>query len=270
MTDPTDHDLGGTDAPPPAPEPIAPVTPTTQMTPGEAARTLIHHADRAALATLAVEPAGYPFGSVAPYGLLPDGRPVLCISGLAEHTRNLEADPRASVLVTEAHPMGDAMDNGRLTLLGTARRTDDPAAREAFVARNPDAGYATYGDFGTWVLDVEAVRWVGGFGRMAWTTPEEYAAAEPDPTPPAAPGAVAHLNADHADSLLDAARAFTGHPDATGAQATRLDRYGIDLVIETPRGTAYGRAPFDPPVTEPGGLRVAAVALARAAEAALS
>ena len=115
-----DHEVGA-GAPVPV-EPVGTVAASRRLTPAEAGRTLAQHAERATLSTIAVEPAGYPFGSVAPYGLLEDGRPVLCISRLAEHTRNLEADARASVLVAEAFPMGEPMDNGRLTLLGTARR----------------------------------------------------------------------------------------------------------------------------------------------------
>lgn len=271
MTDLQDHEIAGAGAPPMPVDPIAPAVPVQRQTAAEAARTLLQHAERATLSTIAVEPAGYPFGSVAPYGVLADGSPVICISSLAEHTRNLDADPRASLFVTEAYPLGDPMDNGRLTLLGTGRRLDDRAeVREALLRRHPEAAsYVDFGDFSFWVLDIAAVRWVGGFGRMGWCTAAEYAAAEPDPTPPVAPGAVAHLNDDHADSLLDAARAFTGHPDATAARAVRLDRYGIELEIDTPRGPASGRAPFEPRVESAEGLRGAAVQLARAARAAL-
>ncbi|MGD9797270.1 MAG: HugZ family protein [Acidimicrobiia bacterium] len=255
--------------------PLGPVAPARRPAPAEAARTLVHGADRAALATIAVEPAGYPFGSVAPYGVLADGSTVLCISSLAEHTRNLEVDARASLLVTEPRPTGDPMDNGRLTLLGPARKLVDPGeigrAREAFLARNPDgSGYVDYRDFAFWCLTPETIRWVGGFGRMAWCTVEAYRAAEVDPTAPAASGAVAHLNADHADALTAAARAFTGHPDATGAHAIRVDRYGIDLVVATPRGTGLGRVAFEPRVETADGLRAAAVSLTRRARQSLA
>jgi hypothetical protein len=121
-----DHDVTG--GGPATAEPIAEVAPARHLTPGESARTLIQHADRAVLATLSVDADGHPFGSVAPYGLLQDGRPVVCISRLAEHTRNLDGDGRASVLVTEAHPMGDPMDNGRLTLLGSFRPVEGDEA----------------------------------------------------------------------------------------------------------------------------------------------
>ena len=251
-------------------DPISPVAPSRRPTAAEAARTLAHNGARGSLSTLAVDPAGYPYGSVAPYALLGDGSPIVFISTLAEHTHNLSRDPRASLLITDPYPIGDPMDNGRLTLVGDAAPLQGSheiaVAREIFAVRHPDAsGYITFGDFACWVLRVVALRWIGGFGRMAWCTPSAYADAEPDPTTAQAPAAVEHLNADHADALLAAAIAFTGHPDATAATATRLDRYGIDLAIRTPRGQAAGRVGFEPRVEDADGLRAAAVELTRRA-----
>ena len=250
---------------------------TRRPSAAEEARTLVHGTTRATLATLALDPAGHPFGSLVTYGILePDGTPVLFLSTLAEHTRNLEADRRASLLVVaEATDSRDVLADGRVTLLGEAERLerDDvrvEAARDAYVTANPDAaGYLGLSDFSFWLLHVSNLRWVGGFGRMSWCDAADYASARPDPTAPIAASAVEHLNDDHADALLAAAQAFTGHRDATAARATRVDRYGVDLEIETPEGSVSGRAPFDPPVEDAAGLRGAAVALTRAARAAL-
>jgi putative heme iron utilization protein len=127
--------------------------------------------------------------------------------------------------------------------------------------------YVDFGDFTLWVLRVERVRWVGGYGRMASASAEEYAAAEPDPVAGAAPGAVAHLNDDHADALLEMARALAGHPDATAATCTSADRYGLDLTVHTPRGVAPARLGFAVPCGAPSDLRGATVELARRARA---
>jgi len=115
------------------------------------------------------------------------------------------------------------------------------------------------------LLRVKTIRWVGGFGRMASTTVEEYAAAEPDPVAPHADYAVRHLNEDHADALLDMARAIAGHTDATAASCLRADRYGLDLDVATPRGRALARVGFAEPATAPDGLRPATVELAKRA-----
>ena len=127
--------------------------------------------------------------------------------------------------------------------------------------------YVDFGDFDLWVLGVERVRWVGGYGRMASASAEDYAAAGPDPVAPSAAGAVAHLNDDHADALLDMARALAGHPDATAATCTGADRYGLDLTVVTPRGVAPARVGFAEPCGAPGDLRGATVELARRARA---
>lgn len=272
----TDHDVRGPYAGTRPAQPLVPPHPASRLTPGEEARTLVARATRGALSTLAVEPPGYPFGSVAPYGLLADGTPVLFMSAMAEHTRNLDADPRAALLVTEGDGGGDPLAVGRVTLLGRVEViTEDPdvaQAREAYLAANPDAaGYIDFGDFSFRRLVVERVRWVGGFGRMAWADPGDYATAVPDPTREVAAGAIAHLNDDHPDALLCAAQAFGGHPDATSARAERIDRYGIDLVLATPRGPAAARVGFGEPVPDddPDGLRQACVDLAHRARAAL-
>lgn len=267
----TDHDAKGPFAAA-ATQPLRPPVPARRPTAGEEARTLVAAATRGTLGTLATEPAGHPFVSVTPYGLLADGSPVLFISAMAEHTRNLDADPRASLLAAESEVGGDPLAVGRVTLLGRVEPVQGEVAlaeaRAAYLAANPDAaGYIDFGDFSFRRLVVDRARWVGGFGRMAWCEASDYSAAEPDPVRPIATGALAHLNADHADALLAAARAFGGHPDATAARAERLDRYGTDLVVDTPRGSASTRVGFAVPVTDAGSLRAACVDVAQRARA---
>src|SRR5262249_59380086 len=105
---------------------------------------------RGALSTIAAQPAGYPYGSVASYGLDTRGNPLLFVSTMAEHTQNALRDPRASLLVTEPVPEGaDPLASGRVTLLGELRAVDPPdrdLARERYLAANPAAAY--YVDFG--------------------------------------------------------------------------------------------------------------------------
>ncbi len=138
------------------------------------------------LATIAREPAGYPFGSLAMYALDERGDPILLLSGLAEHTANLHADPRASLLVCEtvvAAPGGDPLTRGRVTLLGRIApvpAAETGAARQRFLARHPEAEpYLQLPDFAFYRLQVESLRYVGGFGRMSWVSAADYAAAQP-------------------------------------------------------------------------------------------
>ena len=95
-----------------------------------------------------------------------------------------------------------------------------------------------------------------------------YHAAEPDPVAAGAAHAVQHLNEDHADALLAMARALGGHPDATEATCARIDRYGLDLSLKTPRGSTETRIGFAEPANRPGDLRAATVELAKRSRAA--
>lgn len=267
----TEHDVQGPYAAATA-QPLVPSAPSRRMTASEEARTLVAGATRGSLATLAVDPLGHPFASLVPYGVLADGSPVLFVSAMAEHTRNLEADARASLLVVEPDADGDPLAGGRVTLLGQVQAVEGDAsfahARAAYLAANPGAAsYIDFGDFSFRRLRVERVRWVGGFGRMAWCDASGYADAEADPIRPVAAGAVGHLNKDHPDALMAAARILGGHPDASAARAQRIDRYGIDLELDTPRGPAETRVGFDQAVTDATTLRQACIALARRARA---
>lgn len=264
---PPDHD-----APPGAvvlPPPIAAAETPRRRSPAEEARTLVASTSAGTLATLGAE--GDPWGSLVTYGTLGDGTPVLCVSTLAEHGRNLRADPRASLVVVAADAGPEPLNAGRVTLAGRAelpRGEEAGAAREAHLAAVPSArAYVDFGDFSIWVLRVERVRWVGGYGRMDSAAAADYAAAEPDPVAAGAAYAVAHLNQDHVDALLAIARSLAGYPDATAASCSGTDRYGLDLVLETPRGRAYTRVGFAEPADSAGGLRAATMELARRARA---
>jgi putative heme iron utilization protein len=226
-------------------------------------------AQQGVLASLSED--GAPWGSVVTFGPLDDGAPVLLVSLMAEHTRNLLADPRASLVVAEPPNEENPLDRGRVTLAGRVREPqgeERAAARAAHLAAMPSAElYVDFDDFRLFVLGVKRVRWVGGYGRMDAADAAAYAAARPDPVAPHAPGAVAHLNADHADALLELARRLAGHPDATEARCTGVDRYGIDLAVTTPRGGTWARLGWAERLDDPGGLRAASVALVHRARA---
>lgn len=248
--------------PPPLTEPVNPARPSA----AEEARTIAASINTATLATLTCD--GDPWASFVTYGLL-GGAPVLCVSNLAEHGRNLAADPRASLAITAPTTEADPLASARITLAGrveTPVGEEREAAREAHLSAVDAARYyIDYSDFTLWVLRVDRVRWVGGYGRMDSTTGPEYAAAQADPVTPHAAGAVAHLNADHADSLVAMARTLGGYPDAVAATCTGADRYGLDLRLDTPRGMAYTRVGYAVPIDSIDQLRSAAVELTRRA-----
>ena len=259
------RDHGDVGDAPSAPPPLQPPTNSSRPSAAEQARTIAAANNAATLATLTSD--GDPWASLVAYGLL-NGAPVLCVSNLAEHGRNLAANPRASLSIVTASSDADPLATGRITLAGsvTPPAADEDAARAAYLHAVPASRfYLEFSDFRLWVLQVERVRWVGGYGRMDSATGEQYLAAEPDPVTPAAAGAIAHLNADHADALAAMAQVFGGYPDTANAVCTDIDRYGLDLRVHTPRGVAYTRVGFPEPLSSASQLRSVTAELARAA-----
>lgn len=252
------------------PQPLVDAPPARRRTPAEEARALVQTSKLATLSTLTQE--GDPWGSLVAYATIDGGQPVLMVSTLAEHGRNLLADPRASLMIaSEEHVGNDPLNSGRVTLLGRCEKPQDEEAERAlaaFHAAVPTSKfYSGFGDFALWVLRVERVRWVGGYGRMDSADAASYAAAEDDPVAPSAAYAVKHLNEDHDDALLEIAQKVAGYTDATAARCDRADRYGLDLTVTTPRGKAPTRVAFPEACTTPDGLRAASVALVKLARA---
>ncbi len=247
---------------PSIPPPLGEIADATRPTAAEEARTIAASTNTGTLASLTSR--GDPWASFVTYGLL-GGAPVLCVSHLAEHGRNLAGDPRASLAIVAPDGGSDPLASGRITLAGVVQRPAEAelvAAREAHVAAIAAAKYyIDYSDFSVWVLRVQRVRWVGGYGRMDSASAADYAAAEPDPIHPHAAGAITHLNDDHAVGLADMARSLGGYPDAEAAVCTGIDRYGLDLKVHTPRGEAYTRAGFGRALTSISELRSAAADL---------
>ena len=206
----------------------------------ERARTLAYLGRSGALATLSRKLPGHPFASVMPYALDAHGQPLLLISAMAMHTQNLQADPRASLLVTqpvaEAREPGDPLAAARLTLMGEAcvvSGGEVVPAREAYLARHARAAYwVDFDDFSFWRLDVRDVYFVGGFAAMDWVTAAAYRQARPDPLADAATGILDHMNRDHADALIAYARHFAGEA-ADEATMTAVDRLGFRLRIRS-------------------------------------
>ena len=252
-----------------APEPLYdPDIPTP--THAERARTLVAQMSTGTLSTLALEPAGYPYGSFVTVAL-DNGDPVFLISGLAEHTKNLERDPRASLLVAESGAE-DPLANGRVTLLGPCTRVEGDAgsARTAFLTAHPNAAYyADFRDFAFWKLRVDAIRYIGGYGRMSWIGQTDWQDAGADPLAPFAAGTIAHMNADHGDAMVLYCNAFSKATGITAATMTGVDRYGFDMSAKTPDGPRPVRVAFARPVSSPEEVRAALIAMVKEARSRL-
>jgi heme iron utilization protein len=237
----------------------------------ERARTLVAERTTGSLATLALDPPGYPYASFVTFALA-GAQPVFLISRVAEHTRNLTADPRASLLVHESGS-ADPLANGRVTLLGRCQKLPrgETEARTAFLAAHPSAAYyVDFQDFDFFALQLEAVRYIGGYGRMSWVAAADFCAAVADPIAPAATGILEHMNQDHASALRAYARAFTRATDVQSALMTAVDRLGFELSVTTKEGRGPARIAFEQPLANAGAARTALIALLRKAEAVLA
>jgi len=250
---------------------IAPLYDESVATPthAERARTLAAQLKTGTLCTLAVDPPGYPYGSFVTVAFAA-GHPVFLISELAEHTKNLHRDPRASLMVAEGGA-DDPLANGRITLLGECTRaTDRDAAAKAYLAVHPNAAYyADFPDFAYWRLEVASIRYIGGYGRMSWVSASEWLAAEPDPIGPHAAAIIAHMNDDHRDALPLYCRAFSKATDVREATMTGIDRYGFEMSAKTAEGPRPIRLGFAQPIRTPADARTALVALLHDARAKL-
>jgi putative heme iron utilization protein len=205
----------------------------------------------------------WPFGSLAPFALSETGAPIVLISEIAEHTRNLMKDPRVSLFVADPQAEGDPQASWRLTVMGRARRvrsradtrtvvgTDEALVLEAdafralharYSARVPDAPrYFEAHRFGYWMIEPLRVRAIGGFGAIHWIDgdgilrdPQGGGIAD------ASARIIEHMNDDHETALLDMCAATSpGFERPEGAKIVALDRAGALVETRAPDGLRY-------------------------------
>lgn len=213
----------------------------------ERVRTLVYLGRLGSLSTLSRKQPGFPFGSVMPYGLDEQGRPLFLISTMAMHTQNLKADPRASLLVTQESGDADPLGASRVTLVGNVvlvPEADVAAARDAYLARHANSKYwVDFEDFSFYRLEVLDIYFVGGFGVMGWVTAAEYGSSQPDPLADSLGDIIQHMNADHKDALVLLARKFA-HIEAQEATMTAVDRLGFHVRLKSQEGMKGARIAF--------------------------
>jgi heme iron utilization protein len=227
------------------------------MSEGTEARRYLRRHHAGVLGTLSKRLGGYPFGSVVPFILDHDAQPVVLVSRLAEHTKNMAADPRASLLVHDVAE--DVQTAARLTLVGDAAPVPEPATVAArYLRRFPDAqGLLDLGDFTFWRLRAVFVRHVAGFGAIRSITPQSFAPPE-NRLAEVEDEIVAHMNVDHGGTL----RGYCHH--ATGVEPSSAVLIGIDCDgLDVRADGALIRIEFDTPVTNAGKAREVLAELAR-------
>lgn len=231
----------------------------------ERVRTLLDRESIGTLATNSSRHTGFPFASVMPYALASDGAPLFLISGMAVHTQNLVADPRASLLVMQSGGDTDPLGLQRATLLGNVRRVDDPgeSIRNVYLQRHPNAKHwISFSDFSFFQLEVADIYYVGGFGVMGWVQARDYASAGVDPLASASAGIIEHMNRDHAEALRNITRRFGGL-EAIEAQMVSCDRLGFVVRVKTAEGMKGTRIAFPEEVRSAEDARRVLVAMSK-------
>jgi heme iron utilization protein len=233
----------------------------TDYTPQQEARNLLLACYDGVLSTLSVAVPGYPFGSVVPFCLDRQGAPIILIADIAQHTKNIKADPRVSLIVFD-RTAPDLQANGRLTLLADAVPIDvnDHDTPERYYRCFPDSrGYHQTHGFLFWRLQPRRLRFIGGFGAIHWLEPEGVLPVNPFTADEEA-SMVEHMNADHVAAMRRyCAPLIQGDVESLTPQFAGCDRYGFHLLVDD----RVLRIPFNSPANSPLEVRQALVALAR-------
>lgn len=222
------------------------------------------------LSTFSVKFAGYPFGSVAPFVLDHSGQPVILISTIAEHTQNIVANPKVSLLVFAGDE--DLQANARLTIIGEAKKInkEDADLRARYLRYLPQAaGYFDMHDFSFYRIEIAQIRYIAGFGKMGWIAGDTILSSEfKENTQLAAQetAIIEHMNADHVHSMIAYSKHFH-NVSATHAEMLGIDTDGFDAKVTLLQGkTQMLRFNFDNPIHDAQSARMALVAMSKAAQ----
>ncbi len=227
------------------------------MTPAQKARQLLRRCHAGVIATQSHDMPGYPYASFVEYVADHQGRPVMLISALAEHTRNLHYHARLSLAAADA-PSGPVLASPRFTCVGEARLVPDedlPACRARYLRYLPHAADYLSLDFAFWRIEPVRLRSIPGFGAAVWVTAGDYLAlasrlAEVEEA------LIATLMRDHAEALLSCAR-------GAGLNEAAVELVGVDCDgFDLRAGGRTVRFAFDAPAWDAAGARDALLRLA--------
>jgi heme iron utilization protein len=239
--------------------------PTADFNPSKAVKSLLRRSRQGALATL-MTVSGDPYCSLVNVATHPDGSPILLISRLALHTRNLLADSRVSLMLDE-RVEGDPLEGSRIMLSGRAEEltSDKEIVRQRYLNAHPTAEvFVDFKDFSFFRIRLTGTHLVAGFGRILDLKPEQFLTEISDAGAllEAEQSAVEHMNTDHQEALGLYATRLLGAAAAEW-RCSGIDPEGIDLQA----GNSTLRLDFPERLTSPGELRKMLVRLAEQARA---
>lgn len=193
------------------------------------ARTLIRSIDAGVLSTHSLEHEGYPFGSITPYVLMPNGNVAIYLSSIAQHTHNIESDQKVCLTVAEREE--DSQASGRVTLLGDARLVPEERVAEVseryFSFFESAREYSKFHDFSFIEIEPIRIRYIAGFAKIHWVEKQEWVQRVPEWQSDEA-AIIGHMNDDHADSLSAMCRSFVAD-ESEAAEMLSLDPNGFHV-----------------------------------------
>lgn len=222
------------------------------------ARGVARQADRAVLSTATAD-HGWPYGSLVMAACDMDASPLLLISELAEHTKNLATDDRASLLFDGTAGLDNPLTGARVTVLGRLARCDDDALKARYLARHPAASeFAGFGDFALYRMAVERAHIVAGFGVIHWIEAADflYDMTDAEELAERASDIVSHMNQDHGEAVALYATSLLARNEGPWTM-TGIDPEGCDLRC----GGEVARVTFETPVHGAQAARKALVEL---------
>jgi putative heme iron utilization protein len=226
---------------------------------GALVRGLMRGARTAALSTALAGEAGRPYVSLVLTASAPDGSPLLLLSALAEHSKNLKADARLALLYDGTADLASPLEGARASVVGRLAPAPEPMLRARFLARHPEAeAYAGFRDFSFHRVILDRVHLVAGFGRIRWMEAKAVLIAAPPALTHAEPDILQHMNADHGDAVRLYATRLLDLPDGPWTLCG-IDAEGCDLRC----GGRYGRVDFARRIETPDEARVELVRLAK-------
>ncbi|PYP84948.1 MAG: heme iron utilization protein [Blastocatellia bacterium AA13] len=226
------------------------------------ARKLLYSESVGVLSTHSTDIPGYPFGSITPFTLNHQGEPVILISDIAQHTRNIKADNKISLTVFDQYA-SDPQSAGRITWIGDAEPIDetDSRARERYLRYFPAAAsYFDTHDFSFYRLNLKRARFIGGFGRIYWIDPPDM--LRMNPFRETEGDIIEHMNNDHGEALLHYANVIK-KVNVQDIAMTGIDGDGFDM-----RGDGRKlRIDFESPISTVEEARAVLIRLARTQQA---
>merc|ERR1719478_1438467 len=210
---------------------------------------------------------GFPAGAIVGFATEESGDLVFSFSGMSSHTKDLIKDGRACMTITSREFEGAA--DGRGSIVGEMKRVkneEKEAVTAVYQKRHPGAFWVGFGDF-TWfrLTNIKSIRYVGGFARAGGVSPEEYAAAKPDPIAAFAGPVCGHLNDDHSDSTRVLVQHFVGVEVDEKPRLVGLDRFGMWAKCRRKGQTVKVRLAFPEPATSRGDVKKFIVEMSKAA-----